>query len=427
MEDDLWIKKIKDRLDDYSEPLPSSGWEQLEKELSACSNSSMKKTKNRFLFHRWGMAVAATFLLTISSISLWLLKSSVGEELRNTSVPALAFTPDFLPNQTEPATQISPSTPAYQINKGSMTVGETKQSPLLAQQIMISADSEEKKEETVSFEINNENINDRQVPESTIKEEKVNRYHPSGKDKIHLQANKQSASGRNNKRWAVGLSIGNIGGSSPNNSTADRGYMQMSPGNVINMDRMDLSFTASNVIAIPKGQDLIFKDGMPYLQRNVKSIASIEHKQPLSFGISVRKELNNGFSIESGVTYTYLASDITFEGSLDKLSRKLHYIGIPIRANWNFIDEKRFTTYISAGGNVEKCVYGKIGSEKETVKSLQLSVTASVGAQYNVNKRIGLYVEPGISYFFDDGSMIQTIRKENPCNFTLQAGIRLTY
>jgi len=36
-------------------------------------------------------------------------------------------------------------------------------------------------------------------------------------------------------------------------------------------------------------------------------------------------------------------------------------------------------------------------------------------------------VEPGVSYFFDDGSSIQTIRKENPCNFTLQAGIRLTY
>ena len=35
MEDELWMRKIKERLDDYSEPLPVSGWERLEKDLSA--------------------------------------------------------------------------------------------------------------------------------------------------------------------------------------------------------------------------------------------------------------------------------------------------------------------------------------------------------------------------------------------------------
>lgn len=262
------------------------------------------------------------------------------------------------------------------------------------------------------------------MPESRIKEEKAERYHPSGKDKMHIQPDKKSVSRRSNKGWAVGLYTGGL---SLNNSVNNKDYMQVHPHNVINADRMALSFTATNVLAIPRGQSLIFKDGMPYLQHNARNIVSIDHKQPLSLGISVRKELYKGFSVESGVTYTYLSSDVTFEGSLDKLKQKLHYIGIPIRANWSFVNSKHFTAYISAGGSVEKCVYGKIGSENETVEPLQLSVTGAVGAQYNVNRRIGLYVEPGISYFFDDGSMIQTIRKENPCNFTLHAGIRLTY
>ena len=30
MEDELWMRKIKERLEDYSEPLPVSGWERLE-------------------------------------------------------------------------------------------------------------------------------------------------------------------------------------------------------------------------------------------------------------------------------------------------------------------------------------------------------------------------------------------------------------
>ena len=76
---------------------------------------------------------------------------------------------------------------------------------------------------------------------------------------------------------------------------------------------------------------------------------------------------------------------------------------------------------------VEKCVYGKIDSERQTVKPLQLSLSGGVGGQLNISDRIGLYVEPGISYFFDDGSDVETIRKENPLNFNLQADIRFTY
>ena len=66
---------------------------------------------------------------------------------------------------------------------------------------------------------------------------------------------------------------------------------------------------------------------------------------------------------------------------------------------------------------MEKCVYGKLGHEKQTVKPVQWSVLGAVGAQYNLSRRWGLYVEPGVSYYFDDGSPVQTIRK----------GLRLSY
>ena len=32
-EKELWMNKLKEKLADYSEPAPASGWEQLEKEL----------------------------------------------------------------------------------------------------------------------------------------------------------------------------------------------------------------------------------------------------------------------------------------------------------------------------------------------------------------------------------------------------------
>ena len=177
---------------------------------------------------------------------------------------------------------------------------------------------------------------------------------------------------------------------------------------------------------LPNDQTLVFEDGVPYL-RQAKQVVDIKHHQPISFGLSVRKGLAKGFSLETGLTYTLLSSDAKLAGEEQQIEQKLHYIGIPLRANWNFLDKKLVTLYVSGGGMVEKCVYGKLGSEKETVKPLQFSVSGGVGAQINATKRLGIYVEPGVAYYFNDGSDIQTIRKENPFNFNIQAGVRLTY
>lgn len=444
MKDELWLKKIKDRLEDYSEPMPASGWERLEKELSATGTSAdeplIAGPRRIVPFRRWTVAAAAALLVAVSSVSLWLLQSPVADEVRRTSVPALAAIPDDLPEQTAPAVQTNPAEPIYKVHVGSSATNNAVRHSLVAQHIEIAAEKEQEGEPLPVSEINSEDIG-RQVEEPVAETTEDNttvtqdrgteqrtgeRYRPSGRDKLHLPAEKKSAS--QSKGWAVGLSVGNTGGFSLANAGGDENlYQSMAPSNPIYGDKVDLSSTANGIVSIPSGQELVFKDGLPYLQRRENQIASIDHKQPLSFGVSVRKNLPKGFSVESGVTYTYLASDVRFEGSSEKLSQKLHYIGIPVRANWNFVDNKNFTMYVSGGGAIEKCVYGKIGSESETVKPVQLSVMGAVGAQYNISNRVGLYVEPGVSYFFDDGSAVQTIRKENPCNFTLQAGIRLTY
>ena len=102
MEDELWLKKIKDKLEDYSEPLPVAGWERLEKELSV-SGAPITGPHRMIPFRRWAVAAAAVLLVAVSSVSLWLLQSPVGNEMRHTSVPALAVAPDVLPEQTVPA------------------------------------------------------------------------------------------------------------------------------------------------------------------------------------------------------------------------------------------------------------------------------------------------------------------------------------
>jgi hypothetical protein len=98
-----------------------------------------------------------------------------------------------------------------------------------------------------------------------------------------------------------------------------------------------------------------------------------------------------------------------------------------------------------AGGAVEKCVSGKrsiIGSvstsnagkdeqfsggeENVKVKPLQWSLSAAAGAQFKITEKLGIYAEPGVVYYFDDGSNVNTIRKEHPFNFNIQLGVRFT-
>lgn len=405
-ENDKWIEAIKKKLEDYTEPTPTSGWEQLEREL-------MPPVEKRiYPYRRWAVAAAAVVLVVATSVSLYFLDTPTADEMRHT--PTLATVPDLLPEPALPDVKVSTITPAKPLDvsvaKGSCVLaqGEKKTMPV--------AVDEAKRPEAV-------NETSVATPETMEKAEqrvepvqqKQEARRPSGRDKFHL-SDERSAT-RQKGKWSMGVSVGN-GGSISSPGGGNFNYMST--------QRINLSAMTNNAIPIPGDKELVFEDGVPYL-RESREIPKIEHHLPVTFGLSVRKSLPKGFSVETGLNYTLLSSDITMEGTDQMESQKLHYLGIPLRANWNFYDKKRFTLYVSGGGMVEKCVYGKVAGEELEVKPLQFSVMGAVGAQFNANQHIGVYVEPGVSYFFDDGSSVQTIRKETPLNFNLQAGIRFTY
>lgn len=420
-EKELWMNKLKEKLADYSEPTPASGWEQLEKELMPPVERKI------YPYRKWMMAAAAVILLAVvSSVSLYFLGTPAADEMRHIQTPTLASTPDVLPDVQQPDVQGTSVEPVLRpvarenrlakvdrnIPEHKMPVDEpaVKDEPALV--------VEEKDPGTVINEGEpTEETNAGQTQTQTKDKERPtagNRpRRPSGRDKYHIPTEKPSS---RKGTWSMGLGVGNSGGASSEVGSGAYPYMS----------RVSMLSVSNGLMEIPNDQTLVFEDGVPYL-RQAKQVVDIKHHQPISFGLSVRKALGKGFSLESGLTYTLLSSDAKLANDDHQIEQKLHYIGIPLRANWNFLDKKLVTLYVSGGGMVEKCVYGKLGSEKETVKPLQFSVSGAVGAQLNATKRVGIYVEPGVAYYFDDGSDIQTIRKENPFNFNIQAGIRLTY
>ena len=150
------------------------------------------------------------------------------------------------------------------------------------------------------------------------------------------------------------------------------------------------------------------------------------HKQPLSFGISVRKEFGYGLSLESGLVYSLLRSDVRVSQNDESFSQTLHMLGIPLRVNWDFLSRGDWKLYLGAGGMVEKCLYAKFGSESVAEKELQWSLTANAGVQYDFTRRTALYFEPGVSYYLTE-TALRTARTVSPVNLSLQLGVRLTY
>lgn len=222
-------------------------------------------------------------------------------------------------------------------------------------------------------------------------------------------------------RWTLSTSATTgMGASSVTNSTAT--YVEaVGPDDVIWADNPQLGIG-------------IFNQG-----KSVKT--EYKHRLPVRVGFNVAYRLTDRLSVESGVSYTRLSSDMK-DGTKDNYSsgsQKLDYIGVPLNVKYRAFGYRRLSVYASAGLLTEKCVSGKttheyvISGEKKkheaedvAEKPWQLSVNAALGAQLDVLRNVGVYVEPGVSYYFDDRSPLSTIYKEKPLNFNLNLGVRYT-
>ena len=222
-------------------------------------------------------------------------------------------------------------------------------------------------------------------------------------------------------RWTLSTSaMTGMGASSVTNSTAT--YVEaVGPDDVIWADNPQLGIG-------------IFNQG-----KSVKT--EYKHRLPVRVGINVAYRLTDRLSVESGVSYTRLSSDMKdgTKNNYSSGSQKLDYIGVPLNVKYRAFGYRRLSVYASAGLLTEKCVSGKttheyvISGEKKkheaedvAAKPWQLSVNAALGAQFDVLRNVGVYVEPGVSYYFDDRSPLSTIYKEKPLNFNLNMGVRYT-
>lgn len=156
-----------------------------------------------------------------------------------------------------------------------------------------------------------------------------------------------------------------------------------------------------------------------------------EHHAPVSVGMQLAFGIASRLSLSTGVVYTRTSSDFyPYAPNSDyQVHQVLHYVGIPVGLNYELWRSGGFHAYVMAGAEADYNVKNDTdedGTKKENTKRdrVQFSGKASLGAQYDISPSVGLYIEPGAKYYFDNGSDIENTFKDKKLNFNLQFGLR---
>ena len=167
-------------------------------------------------------------------------------------------------------------------------------------------------------------------------------------------------------------------------------------------------------------------------------VAQHTHELPFNIQLTLSRQLTSRLSIETGLSYTQMKS-VTITGSTTahiQEQQRLRYIGIPLRFGWKWYNKSHFSLYTSAGAMLDFPIRSTLNvnhitndittfSKESTLDApIQWSMSLGLGVQYDLTPHLGIYMEPSLQYYFDDGSNLKSFRTEHPLSITLPLGLR---
>lgn len=377
-----WTEQMRQKMADYRRPAPEVSWEKIDRVLTA--------RKPRLLWLR--RVAAAAVVLLIAGVGWWWLESPPQPSLQAThsSSPyrqhTTALTIGREPRQGE---QEGGSTP----QKDETTM------PRAVAHSLKSAVSTDEPESTVSsgtpITANSQTTTEKgQRQTGDEKKEPANHTH-------HFDH-----PARLHRRRPL------------DNRLTAKVYLS----NSLNDSRQSASFIQKEIM-IADGENHLISNVPEIFEDTIATILTshidqhVHHRQPVRFGLSLRYRLDERWSLEGGLTYTRLSSDITtnVDGETTITEQRLNYIGLPMNVSYDLWSSQHFGFYISMGTTIEK---------RLDASPWQFSLNGAAGVEYKLTDVLSLYAEPGIGYYIPDGSTTATIYQDRPLNFNLSLGLR---
>lgn len=418
-----WKEDIHDRLGNFETDAPDGLWEAIHQRMAQAEPAQAEKRQTPFVLQPALRRTACAAAACLALVAGYQYFADGGKETASGVKVAQGRVADIPTNRYVAKNAVAPAATVYAQTQNSPAVlqpnGRVEQT---ADAIAQPTQNSESAQISTPQHLNPSTSQPHNPSTSQHPNPSTSQHHnPSTSLLAYTPADNSRGWHEGAARWTLSTSATTgMGSSSVTNSTAT--YVEaVGPDDVIWADNPQLGIG-------------IFNQG-----KSVKT--EYAHRLPVRVGLNVAYRLTDRLSVESGVSYTRLSSDMK-DGTKDNYSsgsQKLDYIGVPLNVKYRAFGYRRLSVYASAGLLTEKCVSGKttheyvISGEKKkhetedvAAKPWQLSVNAALGAQFDVLRNVGVYVEPGVSYYFDDRSPLSTIYKEKPLNFNLNLGVRYT-
>ena len=449
-----WTSKLRDQMTDYQEPVKHDLWAGIAQSLAqnqpvagenrVPENHPVKRVEKEpkarvVTLKRWSAAAAAVALLGIGGSYVYLHQEDV--EQGNAQLASLASS-----EASSASSVASSSLSAASSSLSASSSSHSKQVPLLAADNK-SADSKSRQKAASSAAsllssdyasvpvqsaapMNDEGetmvaVASDEAPLVASKyksaESAQSQAEPNSSSSYHFTRNSEVA-GVSMKLYAenLGAGMGNVNsGSNIVNRYSDSGVMADPMPGVY----PDPSVGGSNDV------DYLMAAAYKALQKSPQGKA--KHHAPVSVGMQIAFGVAPRLSLSTGVVYTRTSSDFyPYAPNNDyNVHQVLHYVGIPVGLNYELWRSGGFHAYVMAGAEAAYNVKNDTdedGTRKQDAKRdrVQFSGKASLGAQYDISPSVGLYIEPGAKYYFDNGSDIENTFKDKKLNFNLQFGLR---
>ena len=458
-----WTSKLQEQLADYQESVSHDLWAGIEQSLAqnnielGSSNpqtiasessestdlhvgSEAKKNARIVYFKRWSAAAAAVALLGIGGSYVYLHQEDVEKgNLQMASLSSPAVSSDLQSAASQPApshvvssdlqSAASQSAPSHAVSADLQSAAsKRKMGNVLVEEseneISLLAENSDPAE-PVSEDKATDSSTDHKTLTRSSDHKVLTRstdHHAAAyaSQSYHFEKN-EKVSGWSMQLYAENLtpSLGGV------NSDASGGYNDFSYGT--------MAEPMPGVIPDPTAGGIY---GEEYLLASYKAIqrkqqGNAKHHAPVSVGLQVAFGIAPRLSLSTGLVYTRTSSDFYpyAPSSNYNVHQVLHYVGIPVGLNYEFWQSGGFHAYVMAGAEADYNV--KNDTEEEGVKKedakrdrVQFSGKASLGAQYDITPKVGLYIEPGAKYYFDNGSHVENTFKDKKLNFNLQFGLR---
>lgn len=441
-----WTSKLQDQLAGYQESVSHDLWAGIEQSLaqnnieSVSSNpqtivsessestdlhvgSEAKKNAWIVYFKRWSAAAAAVALLGIGGSYVYLHQEDVEKgnlQMASLSSPAVSADLQSAASQSAPSHAVSADlqSAASQKKMGNVLVEESENEiSLLAEN---SDPAEPVSEDKATDSSTDHKTLTRSSDHKVLTRSTDNHAAAYASQSYHFEKNEE-VSGWSMQLYAENLtpSLGGV------NSDASGSYRDYSHGT--------MAEPMPGVIPDPTAGGIY---GEEYLLASYKAIqrnqqGNAKHHAPVSVGLQVAFGIAPRLSLSTGLVYTRTSSDFYpyAPSSSYNVHQVLHYVGIPVGLNYEFWQSGGFHAYVMTGAEADYNV--KNDTEEEGVKKedakrdrVQFSGKASLGAQYDITPKVGLYIEPGAKYYFDNGSHVENTFKDKKLNFNLQFGLR---